>query len=248
MTTACRALPLVALLLATTSAGHAQIGINTNTIVGNAINQQRFNSLMANQQFNLMMAGRQAGGVRRAALAGKRLPRNGSPTATVFAPSKAAIAPQKLATRYAKTASERDDLARVAHGLLQAYRGSLKPNGGRENDLAHVLGYFLRTNYLVYNNGKGELTREQADGLVEILRAFIVEYPAFKTMSDREKQEHYETFAILGTYVISAYEAARKRNDAGLLPSLRSMARAHIEEILGPLESIALTSDGFMYK
>lgn len=67
-------------------------------------------------------------------------------------------------------------------------------------------------------------------------------------MSDRDKQEHYETLAILGTYAITAYEAARKRNDTALIASLRGMSRSHVEEILGPLESIVLTRDGFMYK
>jgi hypothetical protein len=102
--------------------------------------------------------------------------------------------------------------------------------------------------YLVASDAKAQLTKEQADGLVEIVRAFIIDYPPFKTMSDRDKLEHYETFAILGTYAVTAYEAARRRNDTALMASLRGMSRSHIEEMLGPMESIALTRDGFMYK
>jgi hypothetical protein len=240
------AVMVVVVILAITGPGRAQI--NTSTIVNNAISQTRFNLFMANSRFNLMMAEAQAASMRRAALAGKRLPRNSSATATTFVSSSEAIAPTKLASRYGKTAKEQEELAQLAHELLQVSSGSFKRSGARENDLAHILAYFLRMNYLVYSDGRGELTKEQADGLVEILRAFIVDYRPFRTMSDRDKQEHYETLAILGTYVTAAHDAARRRNDAALVASLRSMARNHIEEILGPIGSIALTRDGFMYR
>jgi hypothetical protein len=239
-----------AILLSTlcgTASGHAQF-IDSNTIVNNAISQTRFNLFMANSRFNIIMATGLASSVRRAELAGKRLPRNGSATATLFVPSADAIAPQKLAIQYGGTAKARLELTQLAHELLQAYKSSLKRTGVPENELAHVLAYSLRIGYLIHSDGRGELTKEQSDGLVQIVRAFIVDHPPFKTMSDRDKQESYETLAILGTYAITSYEAAKRRNDTGLMANLHVMARNHIVGILGPMETIVLTKDGFMYK
>jgi hypothetical protein len=234
------------LMLAATGLAHAQI--TTNTIVNSAIDQQRFNHFMANTRFNMMMAGAQAAGTRRALLAGKRLPRNSSPSATLFVVSSDPIAPEKLASQYGSTAKERKELAEVAHVFLRTHRATLERDGAREHDLAHVLAYFLRMNYFVYGGGKAELTREQAAGLVEIMRAFIVDHPQFKTMAERDKQERYETLAIVGTYVAAGYEAARKRNDPALMTRLRAMAQSHIEEVLGPIDAIVLTRDGFIYR
>jgi hypothetical protein len=128
------------------------------------------------------------------------------------------------------------------------YENSLKQPDVPKHDLAHALAYSLTTSYLVYSDGKGRLTQEQSAGVVKILRALILAYPPFERMSDRDKQEAYETFAILGTFTAVTYDEARKKNDTKLMAGLRSMAQNHIEEILGPLNSIVMTKDGFAYK
>ena len=206
----------------------------------------RQNMLLSNNLFNMSMANSMlARNVRRSGLA---LPRNDSTTATVFTPASGTIAPQKLAARYGKTAQDRQALTDIGGRLLQLYENSHKQPGAPKNDLANVLAFSLKTSYLVYSDGKGRLTEEQSDGVVKILRAFIVAHPPYERMSDRDKQEAYETFAILGTFTSVAYDEARKRNDTRLMAGLRSMAQNHIEEILGPLSSIAMTKDGFAYR
>ena len=210
------------------------------------IDISRQNSFLFSHQFNMSMANSMlARNIRRA---GGVLPRNESTTATIFTPSTGSIAPQKLAARYGKTAQDRQTLTQIGDRLLQLCKDSLEQSRTPKNDLAHVLAFSLKTSYLVYSDGKGRLTEEQSDGVVKILRAFIVAHPPYERMSDRDKQEAYETFAILGTFTSVAYDEARKRNDTRLMAGLRSMAQNHIEEILGPLNSIVMTKDGFAYR
>jgi Family of unknown function (DUF6683) len=209
------------------------------------IEQSRQNLLLFNNQFNMTMANSML--ARNARRAGSPLPRNDSTTATVFAPSSGTIAPQKLAARYGKTVEDRKTLTGIGDRLLQLYESSHKP-GVPKHDLAHALAFSLTMSYLVYSDGKARLTEGQSDGVVKILRAFILAYPPFERMSDRDKQEAYETLAILGAFTSVTYDEARKKNDTKLMAGLRSMAQNHIEEILGPLNSIVMTKDGFAYK
>jgi hypothetical protein len=67
-------------------------------------------------------------------------------------------------------------------------------------------------------------------------------------MADRDKQEAYETLAIMSMYALARFDDAQRRNDAAALADLRQMAVSHITETVGPMDSIMLTRDGLMYR
>ena len=112
------------------------------------------------------------------------------------------------------------------------------------NDVARALNYFISTNYFVYTSGAGP-TPDQMSATRDSIRANMAQDDAFRRMSDKQKQEAYETLIVLAGFVDLGVGTAKQSGDANAAAQFREMAKHNLETVLGvPIEKIHFTNDG----
>jgi len=68
---------------------------------------------------------------------------------------------------------------------------------------------------------------------------------AFRSMSDKQKQEAYETLIVLAGFVDLGAGTAKQTGDTNAAAQFRDMAKYNLETLLGtPIEKIHFTNDG----
>ena len=163
---------------------------------------------------------------------------------TVFQTSQPPFVPQQLAARLAKTQQDRQYIENVLTKCLTFYTDTAKQKGVPLNDVALALNYFISTNYFVYSVGRGP-TPAQMSATRDSIRANMVQDDAFRQMSDRQKQEAYETLIVLAGFVDMGYGTSKKSGDDAAAEQFRQMAKYNLETVLGvPIDKIHFTDNG----
>jgi hypothetical protein len=171
-------------------------------------------------------------------------PRRSVDHATTFRTVGPAFVPRELAARLGKTAQERRDIEAVLARCLRFYTDNARQKGIPLNDVARALNYFIATNYYVYSLGSGPKQNEM-DATREVIRANMTRDAAFRRMSDRQKQEAYETLIVLAGFVDMGFGTTKQSRDESAAASFRDMAKHNLETLLGvPVEKIHFTSAG----
>lgn len=165
-------------------------------------------------------------------------------TNTAFLASQPPFVPQQLAERLGKTQQERQQIESVLTKCLNFYTDNAIQKGVPLNDVARALNYFISTNYFVYSLGAGP-TQAQMNATRDVIRANMAEDDAFRSMSDKQKQEAYETLIVLAGFVDLGYGTAKQSGDAGAAAQFRDMAKYNLETLLGaPIDKIHFTNYG----
>ena len=175
-----------------------------------------------------------------------RQPSGGLPAAgdTSFHASQPPFVPQQLAERLGKTQQERQFIESILIKCLNNYTDSAIQKGVPLNDVARALNYFIGTNYFVYTSGAGP-TPEQINATRDRIRANMAQDDAFRSMSDKQKQEAYETLIVLAGFVDLGAGTAKQTGDTNAAAQFRDMAKYNLETLLGtPIEKIHFTNDG----
>lgn len=163
---------------------------------------------------------------------------------TVFHTSQPSFVPQQLAARLGKTAQERQYIEGVLTKCLTFYTDTAKQKGVPLNDVALALNYFISTNYFVYSLGRGP-TPAQMSATRDMIRTNMVQDQAFRQMSDKQKQEAYETLIVLAGFVDMGYGTSKNSGDNGAAEQFRDMAKHNLETVLGvPIDKIRFTDEG----
>ena len=163
---------------------------------------------------------------------------------TAFHASQAPFVPQQLAERLGRTKQERQHIEGILTKCLNFYGDTAKQKGVPLHDVAVALNYFISTNYLVYSSGAGP-TPEQMSATRDSIRARLVRDVNFNRMSDKQKQEAYETLIVLAGFVDSGIGTANKSGDTEAAAQLRKTAKENLQTLLGtPIEKIYFTNDG----
>ena len=163
---------------------------------------------------------------------------------TVFQPVAAAFVPQELAARLGKTPQEKQYIEDLLTRCLNFYTDTAQQKNVPLNDVARALNYFIATNYFVYTQGAGP-TQQQMDATRDMIRANMVRDESFQRLSDREKQQSYETLIVIAGFVDLGYGSARQSGNEKLAAQFREMAKGNLETVLGaPVDRIRFTSDG----
>jgi hypothetical protein len=163
-----------------------------------------------------------------------------SPQDTVFHATQPPFVPQLLA----KTQPERQYIEGVLTKCLTFYTDTAKQKGVPLNDVALALNYYISTNYFVYSLGRGPTT-DQMSATRDLIRANMVQDQVFRRMSDKQKQEAYETLIVLAGFVDMGYGTSKKSGDDGAAEQFRQMAKHNLETLLGvPVDKIRFTNDG----
>jgi hypothetical protein len=115
---------------------------------------------------------------------------------------------------------------------------------GKPNDLAFALSYFLAQNATVYQ-GAPDPQDAQFLELRETIVAAFAQSGGFKNLTDREKQELYETLVSHTGLVYVGYQDAKKRGDQENVQTYQRLAGLNLKGIthISP-ERIEFTAEG----
>jgi hypothetical protein len=162
---------------------------------------------------------------------------------TTFKSVAPALVPRQLAAR---APAEREEAERFFAKLLEEYREIMRRKGLPANDVARAASFLVAISHDVYSDG-GDLGPAQLDGLREQMREVFAEDAEFQRLSDREKQELFENYAIIGMY-LSGVPASRG-DDREWLAEMRRLARTQLEETFGvPVDRLVFTDEGVKYR
>lgn len=167
---------------------------------------------------------------------------------TTFRPVAPSLMPQQMAGEIARTPAERPKLEQMFGDLLENYRERLRRGGAPANDVARAASYLIAASHTVYFDTE-PLSREQFDALREHMREVFAADDAFRRASDRERQQMFETFGIMGAWTDVGYGMVKQAGDREAMRQWRDMARANLENMLGaPPEQLKFTTNGVEYR
>lgn len=167
--------------------------------------------------------------------------------ATTFRPVGKSVLPPQLARNLGKTPAERADLEQFFAGMLGAYQDMLREKGVAPNDVARAASFAIANSYSVYHDGQ-ELSGRQMEGLRAQMREAFAEDDEFQRLDDRQRQELYEGYAIMGMYVLSMHDAAVRAGDRGLIAKIHTLARTQLDETFGvPADRLRFTDAGIEF-
>lgn len=166
---------------------------------------------------------------------------------TTFKPVAASIMPQRLAAQMGRTPQERDKLEKFFTLLLTDYKELATKRGAPLNDVARASSFAVGTSYDVYYAG-----HPLGDKAFQAVRRQMYEAlessPKFQRLDDRQRQEMYESYIILGQFVSAAYESANHAKDKALADKMHNLARILLEGAFGvPVERLRFTDEGVRF-
>ena len=167
---------------------------------------------------------------------------------TSFHSSQPPFVPQQLAARLGKTDQERQYIEAVLSKCLNYYLDNARSKGVPLNDVTRALNYFISTNYFIYTLGAGP-TPDQMSATREVIRANLTRSDLFQRMSDKQKQEAYETLIVLASFTDYGFGTSKESGDTKAAAQFREMAKYNLETMLGtPIERIHFTNNGLTLK
>jgi hypothetical protein len=154
------------------------------------------------------------------------------------------IAPAKLAKGYPQ--STRPQAEKFFSQTLETYHGIESQFGLKRNDLAGALAAFVAGNYIAYRNEP--FPDQQFKPLVEQLRGSLASTVGLQRASDTEKQELYESLAIVGTQMAVTREALQKKPDEKIAAKMKAAARGYLQQLLNiDPDRMRLTDHGLLF-
>jgi hypothetical protein len=155
-----------------------------------------------------------------------------SATTTTFTPVQTPFVPRKLSEVLGKNTDEQKSIQAVLTKCLNYYNDTARRKGVPLNDVALALNYYISTNYFVYSNGGGP-TQSQMSATRDQIRLNLAQDENFRQMSDRDKQEAYETLIVLAGFVDLGYGTTKQSSNGDAAEQFRDMAKHNLEALLG---------------
>ena len=166
---------------------------------------------------------------------------------TTFSPVAASIIPQRWAWQMSKTPEKRAQLEKFFSALLEDYKEMARERGAPLNDVARASSFAVGTSYDVYNEGH-MLGERPFQAMREQMYAALAASPKFQALDDRQRQEMYENYILLGMFVSVMYENAVKEHDPELAAKMRKLARIQLEGAFGvAVERLRFTDEGVKF-
>jgi len=115
--------------------------------------------------------------------------------------------------------------------ILQEYEKGARA-AGHANDLALALSFFFATNASVYHDA-GEPTDPQMIELRNVIAEALVEGKALNGVSDRQKQEMYETLVIFTGFALATYQEGKQGRNAETVKVSQQLAGQNLLAVTG---------------
>ncbi|HYO64295.1 MAG TPA: DUF6683 family protein [Pyrinomonadaceae bacterium] len=167
---------------------------------------------------------------------------------TTFRQVEPSIAPAYLARTIARNAEERPRLERMFSDLLENFRDNARRGGGEINDVARAATYLIAASYTAYTDAPPLAGTSYAALREQVREAFAAD-AQFQSMSDREKQRVFESYAITGAWLDIGYQIVKREGDRQGVEQWRQMARVNLQNMLGAApEQVRFTETGVVYR
>lgn len=216
---------VIILAVAVTSAAHAQVvnpftGTNWNNPVSSSIDT----IIRGNQDMRRLLRRYEQPSD------GPNAPASTPLSATSFTPAPGSLLAQTFAESFSQD-QEGERVLREVFEIFLSHFDELAHAQGKPNNVAAALTYSITATYYAYTGGQ-EPTNEAQESLWRLLHESLADNPAFQATSDRERQELYESFLILGFVPHFLYSAALEDGDDELAQLSRTFAGQILETAL----------------
>ena len=115
---------------------------------------------------------------------------------------------------------------------------------GYPNDLALALSFFFATNASVYHDA-GQPTDPQMIELRDAIAESLVEDNALNGVTDRQKQEMYETLVIFTGFALATYQEGKQGGNAETVKVSQKLAGQNLQAVIGiSPDKITFTAQG----
>src|SRR5436190_16145311 len=115
---------------------------------------------------------------------------------------------------------------------------------GHPYDLALALSFFFATNASIFHDA-GQPTDSQMIELRDAIAEALVEDNALNGVTDRQKQEMYETLVLFTGFTLAVYEEGKQGNNAETIKTSQQLAGQNLLALTGiSPDKIAFTDQG----
>jgi hypothetical protein len=144
-----------------------------------------------------------------------------------FRPTPAPIKVRELANMIASTPEEREQTFTVFSNLLTYYEGEAK-RLGKPDDFSLALSFFLAVNSSLFH-GTPPPDDAHLMRLRDIIAESMAEDPQFAHVTDRSKQELYETMVVFTLFAQASYNEAKQAGNQALADGYRKFAGINLQ-------------------
>lgn len=138
---------------------------------------------------------------------------------------------------------ERKELELALLQLLDGY-ARVQDDPQLKENLAGAFNHLFVSSYYALRHGQ-ELTGTQRQSMLEQINAGIAMGLKERRLSDREKQELYESVVLSGSIILGLYNDGRDRGLPGLQKEARELARELLEQMMGiSIDKVHVDDDG----
>ncbi|MEZ5934136.1 MAG: DUF6683 family protein [Alphaproteobacteria bacterium] len=160
----------------------------------------------------------------------------------IFADSADPIAPAKLAVNYPQ--ETRAEVEQFFAGMLDGYHKIEQQFDIPQNDLGGALAAFVAGSFIAYRDQP--FPDELFTPLVRQMRDAIHITGGFEDTSEAEKQELYESLAILGMFMAVTREALQSQSNPEAAANSRNAARGYLQQLKLDPDRLRLTDQGLV--
>jgi len=115
--------------------------------------------------------------------------------------------------------------------LLEEYEKNARA-AGKPNDMALALSFFLATNASLYHDA-GQPTDSQMLELRETIAEALLQASAFNGVTDRKKQEMYETLVLFTGFALAAYQEGKQQGNPASVRVAQQLAGQNLRALTG---------------
>jgi uncharacterized protein DUF6683/putative nucleic acid binding protein len=131
----------------------------------------------------------------------------------------------------------------IMTAILQEYEKGARA-AGKPNDVGLALSFFFAMNASIYHN-TAQPTDQQMMELRETIAEALVEGNGLAGVSDRQKQEMYETLVLYTGFALAAYQEGKQTGNSASVDVGRQLAGQNLQAVTGiSADKINFTNQG----
>lgn len=147
-----------------------------------------------------------------------------------FKPERGSTVAKTIADGLGGTPEEKKLIAELVSATKQAFEAQPE-TAAWKNNIAGALTFFLLSNVVVANDAP-EPSDETSQALFQAFNQALDGTPDFAAMSNKDKQQLYETLIGFTGLPLAIYAEAKERGDAEELAQARALAKGLLETVL----------------
>jgi len=146
-----------------------------------------------------------------------------------FRSSGTRLRTRALADFFGNTAEEREQYLKIMNAVLDGFDQKVK-GAGLENDVAIALSYFLAENARIYH-GLPEISDQQFVEIRNAIAEAVLSTDGLNSITDRQKQEFYETLVAYTGVTQFVYEQAKQAGNEQMTQRSQQLAGQNLQTL-----------------